>query len=132
MEKQYGVIPFIRDSGELKVVLVTSANGFWIFPKGRYEKELGKQGTAALEALEEAGVQGRLYKKNPYRTKVTIKSGERVRLTLYAMKVDKIQSEWQEDNRRKRVVVTIAKAKKMIDSEALKACLMQFDRDYGK
>lgn len=130
MIKQYGAIPFMREDGELKVVLVTSASGYWIFPKGRYEEELGKQGTAELEAFEEAGVKGKLLGKNPYRTKVVIKSGETVRLTLYPLEVQKLFGSWEEDDRRERKVVSVPKALKLMDSSALKDCLRKFQRDY--
>jgi 8-oxo-dGTP pyrophosphatase MutT (NUDIX family) len=130
MQKQYGAIPFVRGDEGLKVVLVTSAAGYWIFPKGQYEKEHGKQRTAELEALEEAGVEGKLLKKRAYRTKVVIKSGERVRLTLYALEVRTIRKKWKEDYRRKRVVVSISKALKLIDSGALQECLRAFSDEF--
>ena len=131
MLKQYGAIPFVREDGKLKVVLVTSASGYWIFPKGRHEDHLGKQGTAALEAYEEAGVEGKLYKNNAYRTQVVIKSGERVRLTLYALKVKTILEKWPEDYRRKRKIVSFDKAEELMDSKALISCLRHFKRDFA-
>ncbi|VGO12957.1 hypothetical protein PDESU_01511 [Pontiella desulfatans] len=130
MQKQYGAIPFVHEDGELKVVLVTSASGYWIFPKGRYEKDRGKLGTAELEAYEEAGVKGKLLKKKAYRTKVVIRSGERVHLTLYALEVRTIHEKWLESDRRKRVIVSVQKAGKLIDSDALKDCLRRFQRDF--
>lgn len=130
MTKQFGAIPFVREDGETKVVLVTSAGGLWIFPKGRHEKELGKLATARAEALEEAGVEGRLFKQNSFKSKVMVKSGEKVRLTLYPMEVQTIHAEWQEDDRRKRVFATIEEAEKLISSKGLKACLEKFRRDF--
>jgi 8-oxo-dGTP pyrophosphatase MutT (NUDIX family) len=130
MLKQYGTIPFIREKGKIKVVLVTSTAGYWIFPKGRYEKGRGKRGTAELEALEEAGVKGKLHRKCNYRTKVVIKSGDRVKLTLYALEVKILHDEWPEDRSRKRTVVTVEEAEKLIDSDALRSCLRRFERDF--
>ena len=132
MVKQYGAIPFVYDDGELKVVLVTSAAGYWIFPKGSYEKKLGKEGTAALEALEEAGVEGRIDKRNAYHAKVFAKSGDRVSLTLYPLEVGTMHSEWDEDYRRKRTLATMAEAEKLITSEELAECLFAFQQDYRK
>lgn len=131
MARQYGVIPFIKKGGILKVVMITSAAGYWIFPKGRFEEKRGKAGTAAMEALEEAGVEGRVLKNNAYRTKVYIKSGEEVHLTLYAMDVSAVRVKWEEDYRRKRKVLTIKEAKKLISSEALMKCLQKFERDFA-
>lgn len=129
MQKQYGAIPYLQEKGKLKVVLITSASGYWIFPKGRFEEDLGKRGTAELEALEEAGVKGRLRKDTSYRTKVYIKSGEQVELILYTLKVDKLLDEWKEDYRRERKVVAVAAAEKLMSSDALIKCLWKFARD---
>ena len=131
MLKQYGAIPYLKEEGELKVVMITSANGYWIFPKGRHEEKLGKHGTAEQEALEEAGVKGKIRGDNAYRAKVFIKSGERVSLTLYALEVKVIQTEWEEDGRRKREVVSLAEAEKRITSPELLACLRKFARDFA-
>ncbi|MDF7800618.1 NUDIX domain-containing protein [Pontiellaceae bacterium B1224] len=130
MQKQYGVIPFLRGDRGIEVVMITSASGFWIFPKGQYEKEHGKRGTAELEAFEEAGVKGKLLKKNSYRTKVYIRSGEQVRLTLYAFEVRSLSAKWKEDYRRERRVVSIDEAKKLISSHKLMQCLEKFERDF--
>lgn len=130
MQKQYGAIPFVHEKGKLKVVMITSASGYWIFPKGRFEEDLGKTGTAELEALEEAGVEGKTEKKIRYKTEVFIKSGELVNLTLYPLKVDTIYEKWDEDYRRKRKIVSIKEAKKMISSEALMTCLHKFESDF--
>lgn len=131
MQKQYGAIPFMHGDNGIEVVMITSASGYWIFPKGRYEDDLGKGGTAELEAYEEAGVKGKLFKKNSYHTKVYIKSGEQVHLTLYALEVKSIYEEWKEDERRKRKILPIAKARKLISSDELMECLEKFERDFA-
>lgn len=130
MQKQYGAIPFVRGEKGIEVVMITSANGYWIFPKGQFEKEHGKRGTAELEAYEEAGVKGAVLKKNAYRTMVYIKSGEQVGLTLYALEVHTLSKKWKEDYRRERKVLSIAKAKKLITSDGLMDCLEKFERDF--
>lgn len=132
MRKQYGTIPFVREDGKIKVVMITSASGYWIFPKGQYEEDEGKAGTAAMESMEEAGVEGRILKNNAYRTKVFIKSGEEVHLTLYAMKVDVIHDQWEEDHRRERKVLNLKEAKKLISSDELLKCLKKFERDFAE
>lgn len=130
MQKQYGAIPFIYEKGKLKVVMITSASGYWIFPKGRFEKDLGKTGTAELEALEEAGVKGKADKKIRYKTEVFIKSGEFVSLILFPLEVETIYEEWDEDYRRERKIVSIKEAKKLITSESLMTCLNKFESDF--
>lgn len=130
MQKQYGAIPYMYEKGKLKVVMITSASAYWIFPKGRFEEELGKTGTAELEALEEAGVEGKADKKISYQTEVFIKNGDVVCLILYPLKVKTIYDEWDEDYRRKRKVLTIKEAKKLITSDALVTCLKKFEADF--
>lgn len=129
MQKQYGAIPYFYEKKKLRVVLITSAAGYWIFPKGQFEKELGKSGTARLEALEEAGVEGAVYKANSYRTHVYVRSGEQVHLTLYPLLVETIYAEWKEDFRRKRKFVSVKEALKLLSSDELRTCLRRFERD---
>ena len=129
--RQYGAIPYMREDGKLKVVLVTSAAGFWIFPKGNFEDEHGKCGTAQLEAYEEAGVKGKVDPKRPYRTSVLISGGRRARLVLYPLEVSKLYKEWPEDSRRERKVVSLKDAGRLIDSEGLTKCLDRFARDFA-
>jgi 8-oxo-dGTP pyrophosphatase MutT (NUDIX family) len=130
MLKQFGTIPFIREDNGIKVVLITSASGYWIFPKGQYEEDLGKQGTAEMETFEEAGVKGTLFVHHRYRTRVCIKSGERVRLTLYPLEVETLFDQWEEQDRRERRIVSISEAKELMDSKELITCLDHFQRDF--
>ena len=130
MIKQYGAIPYLIQDGELHVVLVTSASGYWIFPKGNLEEDLGKCATARLEALEEAGVKGTIHPKNAYRANVMIGGGKTARLLLYPLEIKTIYEEWSEDNRRDRAIVSVADACKLIDSDELKKCLWRFASDY--
>jgi 8-oxo-dGTP pyrophosphatase MutT (NUDIX family) len=130
MKKQYGAIPFVRSDDGINVVMITSASGYWIFPKGQYEEKLGKRGTAEMEALEEAGVKGKVLKENTYRTKVIIRSGDQVHLTLYPLEVRSLSKKWKEDYRRERRVLSIADAKKLITSDKLMECLEKFERDF--
>lgn len=130
MIKQYGAIPFIHEGGEIKVVLVTSANGNWIFPKGNLEKKLGTCATAKLEAFEEAGVKGVLHAHHIYRANVIIRGGKKTRLMLYPLEIEEVFEEWPEEYRRQREIVNLSDAGKLIESEALLRCLQHFARDF--
>jgi 8-oxo-dGTP pyrophosphatase MutT (NUDIX family) len=56
---QFAAIPFRRDAGGLRVLLVTSRETRrWVLPKGWPAKKLPPHESAAREALEEAGVIG--------------------------------------------------------------------------
>jgi 8-oxo-dGTP pyrophosphatase MutT (NUDIX family) len=61
---QFGAVPFRRDPDGLRVLLVTSRETRrWILPKGWPIKNLKPHECAEREALEEAGVIGRVGKK---------------------------------------------------------------------
>jgi 8-oxo-dGTP pyrophosphatase MutT (NUDIX family) len=49
-----------RDGDSIEFLLVKTGSGRWTFPKGTVERHLGPRDSAALEALEEAGVVGRV------------------------------------------------------------------------
>lgn len=61
MIKQSGAIVVRRDSGEPKVLLVTSkrSSKHWIFPKGHVERGETAEAGALREAREEGGVIGK-------------------------------------------------------------------------
>jgi 8-oxo-dGTP pyrophosphatase MutT (NUDIX family) len=55
---QYGALPF-RRTPDLEILLVTSRDtGRWVIPKGWPMKSKSRRAAAAIEALEEAGVEG--------------------------------------------------------------------------
>ncbi len=49
-----------HQEGSVEFLLVRTGSGRWTFPKGNVEPHLGPRDSAALEALEEAGVLGRI------------------------------------------------------------------------
>jgi phosphohistidine phosphatase len=56
---QSGVIPYSKQDGELKLLLISSGSKHkWGFPKGVIEPGLSPQASAAKEAWEEAGLKG--------------------------------------------------------------------------
>jgi 8-oxo-dGTP pyrophosphatase MutT (NUDIX family) len=60
--RQVGALPFrTAGDGSLEILLVTSrGSGRWIIPKGWPMRDLTPHESAAREALEEAGVTGRI------------------------------------------------------------------------
>ena len=56
---QSGVIPYRIEDGVMQVLLITSRSGRrWVIPKGVVEPDLTPTTSAAMEALEEAGIEG--------------------------------------------------------------------------
>jgi 8-oxo-dGTP pyrophosphatase MutT (NUDIX family)/predicted alpha/beta hydrolase family esterase len=56
--RQAAAVCYRRRSGNSEFLLVRTTGGRWTFPKGGVEASLGMSGSAAQEALEEAGVTG--------------------------------------------------------------------------
>src|SRR5258706_3698151 len=53
-----------RTRSSVEFLLVNTASGRWTFPKGNVEPGLSTRESAALEALEEAGVMGKVSSEN--------------------------------------------------------------------
>lgn len=60
VEEQAAAVCYRIRNGRIEFLLVRTRKGRWTFPKGRLEPGLTHAETAALEALEEAGVQGHI------------------------------------------------------------------------
>jgi 8-oxo-dGTP pyrophosphatase MutT (NUDIX family) len=61
---QYGALPYRKIKSRVKILLVTSrGTRRWIIPKGWPQRGMPPHRAAAQEALEEAGVAGKISKK---------------------------------------------------------------------
>lgn len=120
LEYQIGALPCLFRGGRLHVVIVTnSAQTRWILPKGQPERGMSPQDVAMMEAMEEAGVIGTYLAglRAPCRRK-----GEKT-LYVYPLKVTTVLKKWPEMDWRKRAVVPVSKALKMIRDPALVQCV---------
>ena len=108
--KQSGVIPVYQG----KVVLITARGSRrWIIPKGSIDWELSAQESAAKEALEEAGIKGKVSDEE-IGTYTYDKMGGRYKVRLYFMEVTKLKDNWDEKHFRKRKLVTPKQAIKKV------------------
>jgi len=117
--RQSGVIPYRFRKGKLEVFLITSrSNRRWIIPKGIIERDYSARNSAAKEALEEAGVRGRVGGKllGVYRSR---KLGKSCTVKVFPMQVSRVYKEWDEDDR-KRQWVPLKKALKLVGNNGLK------------
>ncbi len=115
---QSAVIPYRKVDGEIEIMLVTTRSGNWTIPKGIIEDDLTPQSSAAKEALEEAGISGKVKKK-----KVGIytykKWGGTCTVKVYRMKVKKIYKQWEENNFRTRMWIPLDSVHKFIKKKKL-------------
>ena len=117
--RQSGVVPYRFRKGRLEVFLITSrSNRRWIIPKGIIERDYSARNSAAKEALEEAGVRGRVSGKQlgVYRSR---KLGRTCTVKVFPMLVSRVYKEWDEDDR-KRQWVPLKKALKLVGNADLK------------
>jgi 8-oxo-dGTP pyrophosphatase MutT (NUDIX family) len=101
---QYAALPFRRDVG-VSILLVTSREtGRWVLPKGWPMKGRKPCEAAAQEALEEAGVVGRIERQaiGFYRYDKRLPDGSARRCTVhvYPLEVDGQRKRWREQGQR--------------------------------
>lgn len=127
---QYGVIPYIKTSKGKKLILITSrTNGYWIFPKGNLIKGKSPQQSAAQEALEEAGVLGKVSKKKEFRFSFENNDTEQ-QIVLFPMKVEVVLSKWPEAKDRKREQFSYQEALERIKLDGFLHCLRLWKEEY--
>ncbi|MEL0098174.1 MAG: NUDIX domain-containing protein [Opitutae bacterium] len=118
---KWGVIPFrVLASGKIEVLIISTRQKNWSFPKGNLIKHIGPQRTALLEAYEEAGIDGTLQLK-PILCPV-----DRSCVYFFPMKVTKIFEDWPESNFRKRKWIPLKKARKMLHHRQMGKILLHF------
>ena len=122
LEYQIGALPYLFRGGRLHVVIVTnSAQTRWIIPKGRPEPDMTRQDVAIMEAMEEAGVIGTFH---PGPQAQCRRKGEKT-LYVYPLRVTTVLKKWPEMAWRKREVLPVDKALKMISDPALCQCVQR-------
>jgi hypothetical protein len=124
LQKQYGVIPYLKRSGKTKIIIITGRNSNrWIVPKGNLIANKSKRKTALLEAYEEAGLTGKLDQN--FKCRLFIMShGIKTDLTLYSMRVNKrLIKKWPESHQRKRIEVSCEQAQSLVSWPKFRACI---------
>lgn len=120
--RQVGALPYALVDGRLSVLLITSRrNGRWIFPKGAIEPGMSASQSAALEALEEAGVVGQAEDTpiGSYRTGSDLDGSALVDVDIYPMLVQTQLEEWKEREQRLRHWAVVSEAQRLLADPAL-------------
>ena len=124
--RQSAVIPYRIRHGKVEVLLITSRKGKrWILPKGICEPDLSSAESAAKEALEEAGVEGRT-SESIVGTYDYQKWGGTCTVQVFAMRVETVHEEWLESHRL-RIWLSPTEAAERVDETALRALLRRFE-----
>lgn len=106
-----------------KLVLISSQNFGWVFPKGGWESDETQQQGAAREAYEEAGVVGVISEKPIGSYNYSGKAGNHGRAVFYILEVTELLDRWPESPTRKRKLVTVEQAKGCLTRPEQKALL---------
>ncbi len=134
--QQSAALPFALREGRLRLLLVTSiGTRRWILPKGHLEPGLTASESAEAEALEEAGVVGKMstrclgsykYRKRPE------KGGDRCRVRVYPLEVTRELEDYHEAALRKRRWMSVEKATTLVQEPGLKDLLVRFEKEFTK
>ncbi|MBF0679343.1 MAG: NUDIX hydrolase [Devosia sp.] len=120
--RQAGALPYAIVDGRVAFLLITSRrSGKWIFPKGAIEPETTPWDSAAMEALEEAGVSGEIATTpiGSYRTGIGSDGASLVDVDLYPLKVTQQHDTWREDGQRLRHWATVSEAQRLLADRSL-------------
>jgi phosphohistidine phosphatase len=129
---QSSVIPYRMNDGKVEVLIVRSSkNKHWVVPKGIHEPGLTATESAAREAKEEAGVEGKVHKKRIGRYRY-IKWGATCIVDVHAMKVEYEipEIEWEESHRTRQWVIA-SKAAEMVRQEELRPMIISLSQQYS-
>lgn len=129
--RQSGAIPYRHVENEIAFLLITSRrSGRWIFPKGRVKDGLTPRTNAAGEALEEAGVEGRVGAE-PLGTYRTVKTAIRryvIEVEHYPLEVEVQHADWPEKGQRYRHWALLPEAKRLVADKSLAELLERLHR----
>ncbi|MEL6435645.1 MAG: NUDIX hydrolase [Pseudomonadota bacterium] len=129
-----GAIPF-RFTGSkftsVEVLLITSmTRKRWILPKGMVEADEPHTKTAIREALEEAGVKGKLITDFPMTVLIErqFEDGfEHVPVTFFPMLAKSTSKKWQEMGARERRWAGLREARQLVAEDDYAELLLQFE-----
>ncbi len=123
--RQYAALPFrLAPDGSLQVLLITSrSTRRWIIPKGWPMGQRAPHKVAEREAMEEAGIAGRIRKQplGSYGYDKLMSDGSRVRcrVDVYPLDVRKEKASWPEKKRRERRWMAVEEAASLADDAEL-------------
>jgi 8-oxo-dGTP pyrophosphatase MutT (NUDIX family) len=114
------VVPFRRCGDAFEFCLITSLKKKrWIFPKGIVDPGETLHETALKEALEEAGLRGRIVGP-PLGTYQEAKWGATLNVTVLLMEVTRCERHWHEADLRQRRWVRASSAREAVSKKQLK------------
>ena len=119
---QFAVLPWRRAEG-LEIMLVSSREtGRWVLPKGWPMKGIKPHKSAAREALEEAGILGKVAKTSlggySYAKRLEDGSVQICRVQIFSFEVEREHNSWLEKHERTRKWFAVADAAEAVEEPA--------------
>jgi 8-oxo-dGTP pyrophosphatase MutT (NUDIX family) len=132
--QQAAALPYVWTADGLEVAMVTSrGRGRWIVPKGWPEKALSLRDVAALEALEEAGLEGEVAAEPVgfFDYPKQIDQGYKVacRVLVFPLLVSVQRLRWKEQKQRRVAWMPVATAAIHADDVGLARLLAEIAAD---
>jgi 8-oxo-dGTP pyrophosphatase MutT (NUDIX family) len=133
---QYAALPFQRGD-EVRILLVTSREtGRWVIPKGWPMRGRKPYSAAAREALEEAGIEGRVDKQpiGFYRYDKRLANGVARRCTVqvFPLEVRRQRRHWREQSQRTARWFTVDEAADAVQEPELHDLIHVFGISLGE
>lgn len=130
---QYAALPFRPGRDGVEILLITSRETKrWVIPKGWPMKGKAPHEAAAVEAHEEAGLDGRMSDRpvGRFRYDKRLRTGKdrTVEVEVYALRVEAMSGDWPEKEQRRREWFPPAVAAALVDEPELKALIVAFGR----
>ena len=128
---QFAVLPWRRAEG-LEIMLVSSREtGRWVLPKGWPMKGIKPHKTAAREALEEAGILGKVAKTSlggySYAKRLEDGSVQICRVQIFSFEVEQEHKSWLEKDERTRKWFAVADAAEAVEEPELREAILKFE-----
>lgn len=128
---QYGVLPYRLDAqGEAEILLITSKERRrWVIPKGNPIPFFLNHESAAREAFEEAGVEGRMSPDpiGSFRYEKRRRGGDAAAIvSVYPLLVTREAANWPERGERERRWFPAAEAAAAVEEEELAVIILSF------
>lgn len=123
---QAGAVVFRRRNNKIEILLITTLKKQkWILPKGIIEEDQDIGQTVKNELFEESGVQGNIVSPLLGENR-RIKWGRKCIIKYYAVELQKIFTEWPEQEFRKRKWIEMRKALNKVSKPELKKIIINF------
>ncbi|MDR3513935.1 MAG: NUDIX hydrolase [Caulobacteraceae bacterium] len=130
---QYAALPYRLGEAGVEILLVTSRETQrWVIPKGWPMKDREPHAAAAREALEEAGVAGKVAKEpiGAYRYVKRLKNGAPLvcSVDVFPLLVSRQRKNWREQGQRTAHWFTVEEAAEAVQEPELQDLIARFGR----